>query len=918
MSTNPNPTPPTYSQILADIQEIQTLIQEDEAIVDSAGYQELEQYALAQGWSAAHFLNAVQNAYPQIASIQSQIAALQSQIEEAFPDMKGLDQTLDESLNDFNSDLLQPYNNISEDQLNQFYSAVATAETAEAGTIQNPNGSMPTDPLQAALWAVENEFSTVEASIQAEIALGKAVLAIEGTSEYQMIEELAQMYPDDFANNPLLDQVAAMKAQISAIQAKVEAKFPDFEGMDQALNAILNASDQLTDQDVSSSDYQNDMQVLQKTFAAIATALQEQVQSDEDAAILQAASNVNDSADASAASQAIFNAAQNAVLSQTQEAADLSNLQDDLQAAFNGYQAAYRNADDDLSGVHWWNEWFGDGYEEEAEDHAIMRNAVAMEKILAAIDGAISGELAGLTPDFVQLTQQLNNLIKQILAILGNKDLSTGAKNAQILQLVMGALTLLGDVLEETAMAKAKMDQEMAKSSENSAEQGVQNVLSDEVKLDNARKYASIMGIFLKVATIVMGTVMTLMAPGAGSAFAMGLITILEGTGVMDQLTNVLASKVGSTILAQVLTAAIEIVATIGTGAIFDNAASVAADAAEDAVEIAVEDAVDDAVASAVKDAIENAGADVADAVARDASTELLETSLTSVAKQATRKAVQMYMRQNIVALISSLAKSASKEGLQKTILKAAEESIVESVQAAVKQAADKLIPFAEKRALGAALSEVEEEEVAAIAEKAANEGVASTFKTTGEKVAKETASNWKSWQRLGSSLAFSVGSSNLLVNLAEAIQKARGKGEDASFEQFLTFLQVFQQILSMAAMLFESGAVSAFSKDSATGSLQSLGNLLMAASTGVSMVGTYGQYEANSLRKEVVVELAKNNALLDIITFLKDQKSKEASQEQTKQADEITDQLKSTQQLAGHLFDGQNAAAKTLLAQAM
>jgi len=155
-------------------------------------------------------------------------------------------------------------------------------------------------------------------------------------------------------------------------------------------------------------------------------------------------------------------------------------------------------------------------------------------------------------------------------------------------------------------------------------------------------------------------------------------------------------------------------------------------------------------------------------------------------------------------------------------------------------------------------------------------------------------------------------------VNLAEAIQKARGKGEDASFEQFLTFLQVFQQILSMAAMLFESGAVSAFSKDSATGSLQSLGNLLMAASTGVSMVGTYGQYEANSLRKEVVVELAKNNALLDIITFLKDQKSKEASQEQTKQADEITDQLKSTQQLAGHLFDGQNAAAKTLLAQAM
>lgn len=767
----------------------------------------------------------------------------------------------------------------------------------------NPTPQSNGDTLNQIFASIEQKFQAETASIaQLQTLINEIVgyyndplyLALSGswiTQNFPYVQEINQ-------------KIAVCMQQIQQIESSLESSDPSFSNLDTTLNNLLSSFATLQGQHISLDQFTTDVSQISSYLSSIISAMQQKVIVDKDTAFANAVSN-----DPTADPNAIIQYAEASLQAQTQEFSILGDMENTMRANFSAYHQAYDNADADESSIHWWDCWFGDGDEERAEDERIKRNATAMETVITTVLKDLTPELSSLTPDFALLSSEMDDIYKKILEIWKNTHLSSSEKLTKILSLVMGALTLVGNAMADNEKDKDLLRRSMAQATADASQMNIQDALMNATKLEEDRKYASIMGSVMKIGEAIAGFAMAMFMPGFGSMLAVLLVTALEASGVMDEITKKIAQGIGSKVGADVIVGAIEVAFTLGAGA--------AADAAMKAAEETALQSVNQTVTQTVRECVEEATAQALNSgvVLDAAGKQVIENSAQQAAETASKKALTQFFKQNGLKVAYQVLKGAKTAGtvsLKQAMAQAARESIAAAAESAAKNAAREALPFAEKISLGGALSDVETEELANIVEQSANQGVASATNSTSEQVAKSTGKKSLVWElatsRATLTTLYALGTTNLLPDLAS------GSSSNSKEAQAL---QIFLTILRAICVMLATAGAGGMTNLSGTEMASYLTMLLQAGGTGAQGVSQYGQYEANTQTGNVEYDTFEQQAAGNIYDFDQEELGKAAKDAQ-KKIGELSEFMKSYYSLSSNLWNSEATAARVLAGQAV
>lgn len=697
---------------------------------------------------------------------------------------------------------------------------------------------------------------------------------------------------------------AAKEADIKQIEAELEKLDPSFKDLSNALNTLLEGlkSAAKDNPDVSLQDFRADVQKVMGYIKEIGKAMEEKAEADKCAALIEDGGNGLTDAEREALAQQM-------IQHQGAEQSILYALVDKMASDLTDIFKEENSAKVKKAGIHWYNEIFGNGTERKARYEAIIKNAEKMMQMIQAVTKEISPELSSLTPDLAQMINTINNVVKEITKILDSA-LSSEEKGDKILALMVFALGLLSTVVSMVAKDKAEADKRMNEVSTYTTRMNIDHEITQQQIMKKELQYAHVMKIVMKISMIFVGVIMTVLAPGVGTALLMAAMTALEASGALDTLTKKLGSFIGSKAGAEAMIAALEVATTVGGGAVVDSLTKV--------VEKEVTQAVMKAVESSIQQTIEDTVTLVMEKspnLSEDAVRNIIKMTVTDAAEQAAAKTFTLFSKQSGGAIFASIIKNGG-------ITAATESKIEEAILSAANKAAENAVPLAEKAVTGpleaATISELER-----IATAAANESASAlTIDKTAEDVAKSTVEKTagaKAISRGVYSSIYSLASSNLLIELMEAIQKARGKGkDDDAFQILVTFMRILQMLIAMAAQLSGSGLMSSvvFADSSAT--LSKIANYGQIAGTGADAIGAYGTGDAELGQAKAVKAIAKDNATIDTFQFILEQLKKDGNAERARALKEIAQISRTTTRLSCHLYDSGAMLAKVLTEQAV
>lgn len=722
--------------------------------------------------------------------------------------------------------------------------------------------------------------------------------------------------------NQLNNDIASKNADIADLKGKCAAVEQDLTGSSSGSNDIISAIQSLlqgmdtvrkdTDESVAGSAdrFKQDVKQITQYLDSLFKALTAQIEVAKLEAMINARMK-NLSGDDGDTSK-LEALAQQMMGLMYQEQTDLNAVSSAMEKDSQVYHQQKNDADTDKNGIHWWDEWFSDGCEREDKDDAIMRNSADMMHLLSKIQDMIAPEIASLTPDFQALNVTLETIVKKVLKILQDTKLSGAEKQTQIMSLFVIVMGLLGLVQQFSAKEKAQNEQRMSQASVDSAQSNISDSQMQQKKLQQDLDYAAIMGKIMKVAQIVGGALMTLLAPGIGSALLMGLLTVLEATGVMDKLAEAMGGGIGG----DLAVSGIELVLTCGGGAALDAAMKAAMKTAMRTVETAMEEVVDTVVQQSVEkigNALKAAGKQVTQEAEKSAEQEVTKAVQAAI-KTAANKTFKLYFEQNGMSLIYKLLKEAASGGAKNAAARLAEQTMKDVAETAAKNTADQMTKMMssvlEKME---AFTEKEVQDFGKLAEDAANEAVGKISGQTTKDAAKVSVEDsWGSTaktavKRAGWTALYATGSNKLLTDgLLPAIS------DDAS-DTTKMIVNLIQQLLMLIAQIGGSGVMSQITMEGAPATFMKIANLLQVVPQAGDIVSSVGEATASYAESDVVKAIAAREAASDVINFLESEIVKRQQKEAKYDSDQASRQFSSTNALASNLWRSYDSACMVM-----
>lgn len=692
---------------------------------------------------------------------------------------------------------------------------------------------------------------------------------------------------------------AELNADIAKQKANLEALDPSFKDIDNTMEAFLQTMNGLLSKDISASDMAGDMQQIVGYLNQLFSAMRQKLNADKDDAIIS-----NDVQGKLSDAQLEQFAAQ-MISAEGDEQNTLGSLTKTMGDDYVTAHGQYDEANADHARFTIFDEIFGDADELEERDDQIMNNANAMmDGISDALD-ALTPEIATLMPEFVQIETILKSVMKRVQKILANINLSPNQKAGALLALMMFALGIFNMIGQEVQQEKARNEKKMADGNIAASRMNMDDtVMNQKIQEEEAAK-AKLMQTIMMASQIILGGIMTLMAPGLGTALLMAAFTALEATGEMDKATQKLGEAIHSEIAAEVLIGVAEIVVTTGGGYVGDRmVAKIAQRVVENAVKTAEE-----AVAEAVERAAEQAAASVGKAGNAQAIADAKD-AIGQVVKQAAetgaKRAAEQVANQPLLALFR-LVSASGRDAARQVVAKAATEAAEIAVTASA--------TVAKLAARGVTSSAAILTEIATRAGNRAAARIANVSEKDIEKAAQSETSKFTS--RAGWTVAFNMTNSDYLIQLCETIQRARGKGHDRSFESFMTFVNVLKQFLQMIAMMGGAGMASSAILDGGAARATRIANGLSMLPQGANAIAAYGQTATFEGQATATTALAKNQTIADLLHTYLDQMQKDLSQERDRFIRQQQQELRSNEAMSGHLVDGDMAGIQVLMASA-
>ncbi len=693
------------------------------------------------------------------------------------------------------------------------------------------------------------------------------------------------------------------------------------------------------DDQISGADFKTDLQDIVKYMNSIFDAMKQEILVEEDEAIFDACVANGDT------SSTEFQEAESGMVSHGyQENSILQNLiYEVMPEDFNQFHQASDNAQADKNNVRWWDEMFGNGSEQEREDAGIIHNANAMMDIITETIESLAPILNNSTPDFQELVMMIDTIEKQVLAILNDVNLSPAEQQQEIMGLFVVVMGLLGLVIQFAAKDKAQNDKEMSDASMNASKTQLVDTQMEQKEFQSNQKYAAAMGKIMKAAEIVGGALMTILAPGIGSALLMAIVTALEASGVMDKLTNALADKLGSKVAAEAIVGALEVAVTLGGGLIADALMKAAEKAAVAAAKTAVETAVDQIVDQTTKNAIEaakKAGDEAAEDAIEDTS-QKIRTVADKAVESAAKKMVNQFFKQNGLQLMLQFCKNAGLDGTSQTIARMTAKAVNQAAEEAAVSAAEGASRLMQIFGKVSGFTAEEDVQLSKLADKAAEDSVAQLTgaeietgmfsKLFYQAVAEMTDSSAEeveatmtefSESGLGKSLSratwatlYATGSNNLLVDGLAPLLKKQLKLSDEQFQKLVMSFEILQQVMSMIAMVMGSGMAEQVTLEDTPTTFLKIANLLQVGSQGLEAAANYGKFVADEGQARLAVPMAKSQLVSEILATLMNEISKRQQSEQERDTQEANGVAKSTANLAADLHKNADASARALLA---
>ncbi len=696
------------------------------------------------------------------------------------------------------------------------------------------------------------------ATIQADIAKLQNLLPAQADAAQElalmkMLEKMGFADPDDV--KAAQDAFNTAKKAVTDVEDELNKLDPGLASFDTAIQALENGYEQIANGDVAhvndydTYDFSNgnifdptvvhhkgDLTILRDTLNSIGAAMADKMQCDTWRDKLKADGN-DDNALSNDCVQAMkFSVAENGVIDQ---------MESDLGADMVDINQAKNDAQTDLDSYHWWDDALSCGTDEsdKERDRAIIRNYYVMKAIVASVESAVAPEKAAAENEvFATAELSMEKLVDKMKKILSLPNMSVAEKASKIKCLMALALGILAQVQSAAATLKAQNNAMEKKGAIYAQEMNTSN---EKAQLDQLREelsYAKTMGTLMKIAKPMLEVGGTLLAPGVGSFVVMALLMIADNAGLTDKLTAQVAKIPGMTALgAQILVGGLEMIATMGGGAVLDGALK---DAAVVAAKVGQETAV--AVAKAVEETVTKVvttvEADLGRALTvaeKDAVTKVVTQGVEKAVQNAATKAVVMFNKQASATLIPQLLKAGVKEGtasLTKMLAVAAEDSVAAAVKAAAKTAGEDIEFFASAAAKGADVTPAMIDDAA---NSAANKAVAKVADTTPEKVANATEKSAasKAFSRGASTAAYVALSDGAVSSLTEYELKKHGVSKDSDeFQRIMETIKILESIMASMAMMYGTGVA-----DSVIMGGGSATNL-MTAGTAASLIGTAGQ----------------------------------------------------------------------------
>lgn len=693
------------------------------------------------------------------------------------------------------------------------------------------------------------------------------------------------------------NQLKAVEAQIKAVGGKLESLVPGVTSLDNAI-AALEAGIYST---VGGRNFGEDMAM----FASFMDKLVEAAiyKQEVEAYRKKMGEDGNNNKDLLKDALAMMKAS-------SAEDGVLMNLQAEISKDLETLNKQEADAKADLSKYHWYNSWLHEGTI--GHDHETIRNAEAMKKILLEIMTDIGPEIANAQNSiFETASLALNQIEKRIKALLMDMKLNPEQKLKQVKVLMALALGILSQVQTDVAKEKSEDTQTEMKSATYSTQMNIDNQKSAMIQLERELKYAKAMGVLMKIVKPIMDVAMVILAAvtagpgGAAVMFAIAADDIYSTesgkSGAIESLTNKLAKAIGGKhgeLFASLIIGAAEVGVTIGGGMAFDKAIKmVAVSAAGAAVEEATAGAT--AAISAMVETLEQ------DAVANSAQ------EITRVATSAARQAAESGAMKAVMRLSAS--------DFISLVMKGADSTAFQTVQAAANSAAKIAVNdvgyLAEIAAKGGAVSA---EEIALVANRAANEGAASATNSTAGKVASGTE---KSGLRAGAERGLSAALYASLKNggltaIIKQIMKDNGDS-DKSIETVMEIMKIIEQIMASMALMYGAGMFSSMNLTNAGTALFKASNYATLAGTAASGVASYGIGQSEMGQASAIEAINEGSVSNDMLHMFMKQFNEQGDIDRKHAQNMFADQA-SNYTLASHLEDNWKELAKVMETQAV
>jgi hypothetical protein len=770
------------------------------------------------------------------------------------------------------------------------------------------------------------------AKMKADIAAATALIAQLQTlfpQAQQLAATLAFLEqflgPDFPITQEYQAQLNQVNAEMNGVETQLNTLGAGLSSFDTAITALENGTATVFADGDENTD--EDLQIFANAFNKICQAMMQQLLTDEYGAKMSADGDDNAALEQDSIAAMKASAAENGTL---------NNLQGDIGQSLVLLNNQKNAAQTDLDSYHWWDDVLSFGTDEEAkeEDRAIIRNSNDMTTILLGVLSDLAPAMGSSQNEvYAVASLALGKLLDKLMKLLANTSLTPQQKGDQAKCLMALALGILAEVQTDAAKLKSQDQQREASAAQFATQMNISNEQAELAQLEEALKYASIMGTLMKIAQPLMEVAGMLLAPGVGSFLVMAALMIMDQAGLTDKLTGALSQLGLGDIGAEVLVGAFEIAATLGGGMVLDKALQKAETVVAAVVTAELASVTAKTIEETVQKILATAGK-VGDRAAEEAVTKTVTEAVNQAIQTAAEKTVIQTSKQAAANLLPAL-KAASSQSIEGVTAKIVEEGLAQSASSytvmlsktaapnalkaaeeAVSKAAKDIEFLAEAAAKGANITAAE---IDAVANRASNEAIAdltgSTVKEVESSSAKQTNMN-KFMSRVAAPAAYNAFSTGAISSFVSYELKKHGKKEDSDeFQQIMETIKIIESIMASLAVaggtgLFSSVSTMALSGDATT--LMKVGALAGMVSTGAQAISQAGQADAELEQADAVQAINESTVSNEMLNLFMQQFNQQGQIDQKNLANQMAEQA-STYTMISQLENSGKEAAQVL-----